>query len=105
MCMARQAEACRVRSILFIELAQEDAARGSCRVARAVESGLRGRCSRDCARAVAHRAGGQQWAADAAGQDAILAGSRPRGGQSRSQLFHTGTADFEDGSGAEVAVF
>ena len=58
-----------------MELAQKDAARVSCRVARAVESGLRGRCSRVCARAVAHRAGGQQWAADAAGQDAILAGA------------------------------
>ena len=51
-----------------------DAARVSCRVARAVESGLRGRRSCVCTRAVAQRAGGQQWAADAAGQHAILAG-------------------------------
>ena len=40
MCMARQAEACLVR--FFMEPArknQEEAARGSCRVTRAVESG------------------------------------------------------------------
>ena len=55
------------RPMYLMELAQEDAARGSCRVARAVESGLRGRCSRVCARAVAHRAGGQQRAAHAGG--------------------------------------
>ena len=46
-------------------------------MARAVESGLRGRCSRVCARAVAHRAGGQQWAAMLRGKTRFSQGLGP----------------------------
>ena len=53
---------------------QGDAARGSCRVARAVESGLRRRSLCVCTWAVAHRAGGEQSAAHPSGQEEILAG-------------------------------
>ena len=52
---------------------QRCAACGSWGVARTVERGLGGRRLCVSTRAVAHRAGGQQWAADAAGQGAILA--------------------------------
>ena len=64
-------------------------------MSRAVESGLRGRWSRVCARAVAHRAGGQQWAADAAGQDAILAGAAAKAA-CILRCDHSNVASFSD---------
>ena len=76
MCMARQASACLARSMYLMEPAQGDAARGSCRVARAVESGLQGRRSCVCTRAVVHRAGGEQSVKHAAGQGEILAAAQ-----------------------------
>ena len=70
---SRQAAACRARLILS-EQAQGDASRWSCGVAGAGESGLQVRRSCVCTRAVVLRAGGEQSAADAAGQGAISAG-------------------------------
>ena len=80
---------------------EQDAAQWSCGVARAVESGVRGRRSCICTRAVAHRAGGQHWAADTAGQGAILAS----GTRLRLHNFNHTPHDFlRSASGAEMVV-
>ena len=77
-----------LRSLLVDQ--QRCAACGSWGVARTVESDLGGRRSCVSTRAVAHRAGGQQWAADAAGQGAILACADPEfcGTEFRGPITH-----------------
>ena len=72
-----------------LQPAQGDGARGSCRVARAVESGLRGRRSCVCTRAVAQRDGGEQTAAHAAGQGEILAGGADLDPLQMTRFSHT----------------